>query len=220
MRDCPDLSVALRPGCIPLDWRGRPVVLVGSGPSLTAADVAYCRDRARVVAINDSWRLAPWADVLYACDPAWWELHCGVRDFAGEKWTLATWDAKRKIWLAAHAITWGLNAIGSVNEPGLSADPAILHQGGTSGYQALGFAVLRGADPIYLLGYDYTSGHWFGKHPQPLANTDFRQRAEHFAAAAADCRARGVTVVNCTPGSSITAFPKARLRDVLIDRVA
>ena len=57
---------------VPPIWRGATVVCLGGGPSLTAADAAQCRGRARVIAINDAYRLVPWADLLYFCDYRWW----------------------------------------------------------------------------------------------------------------------------------------------------
>ena len=65
--------------------RGRPCVVVASGPSLTAEDVDYCRERAAVIVVNDNYKLAPWADVLYAADPEWWDLHQGAPSFQGDR---------------------------------------------------------------------------------------------------------------------------------------
>jgi len=42
-----------------------------------------------VLAINDAYRLAPWADWLYACDDRWWRFHheAVAAGFQGECWT-------------------------------------------------------------------------------------------------------------------------------------
>ena len=45
-------------------WPDETIVCAASGPTLTAADLAYARRRAPVVAVNDAIRLAPWAPVL------------------------------------------------------------------------------------------------------------------------------------------------------------
>jgi len=58
--------------------KGDPVttfVVVASGPSLTREDVEYCRDKAKVIVVNDCYRLAPWADICYASDYDWYRLH-------------------------------------------------------------------------------------------------------------------------------------------------
>ena len=70
---------------VPRLWPDATVVCIGSGPSLTAEDVDYCRGRAKVIAINNAYQLAPWSDVLYACDGAWWDWHQGAPDFGGIK---------------------------------------------------------------------------------------------------------------------------------------
>ena len=69
------------------DWIGETVVCIGGGPSLTLADVTSIAGKARVIAINDAYRMAPWADMLYACDLKWWRWHDGAPYFLGEKWT-------------------------------------------------------------------------------------------------------------------------------------
>ena len=58
-------------------------ICIASGPSLTQEDVDYCRGRGRIYAVNDVYRLAPWADVLFACDLAWWKRYGPVLSFSG-----------------------------------------------------------------------------------------------------------------------------------------
>ena len=52
---------------IPPEWTGETAFLLGGGPSLKGFNAECLRGR-RVIAINNSWELAPWADVLYFCD--------------------------------------------------------------------------------------------------------------------------------------------------------
>ncbi len=44
------------------------MVVLASGPSMTAADAEYVRGKARVMTVNSTWRLAPWADAHYTND--------------------------------------------------------------------------------------------------------------------------------------------------------
>ena len=129
-------------------------VLVASGPSLTQDDVDYCRGKARILVVNDCYKLASWADALYACDPAWWTLHKGAESFEGQRWTQSEKAAEM----------WNLNWIAGNHSPGLSLDDELIHFGHNSGYQALNLAVLFGVKKILLLGYDMqrTNGkeHW------------------------------------------------------------
>ena len=65
------------------------IVIVASGPSLTQEQVDYCQDKADVMVINDNYKLAPWANWLYACDLDWWKLHYKdiSKSFTGELWS-------------------------------------------------------------------------------------------------------------------------------------
>ena len=82
---------------VPKAWSGETVVVIATGPSLTAEDVDYCRGKARVIAINDAYTLAPWADALYATDAKWWHWHRGVASFTGAKWSMehSAWGTHR-----------------------------------------------------------------------------------------------------------------------------
>src|SRR5690349_21512799 len=61
-----------------LVWPNSEVAILASGPSMTPkiADlVADWKSKAgnrKVIAINTTFKLAPWADVLFACDLPWW----------------------------------------------------------------------------------------------------------------------------------------------------
>ena len=184
------------------------MVCLGGGPSLAAADVAHCRGRARVIAVNDAYRLAPWADVLYACDAKWWRWHDGAPDFRGLKVTLERPEYP------------GLKRLRQGARRGFDPDPGVLATGRNGGYQAIHLSVHLGAKRVLLLGYDMriVAGrtHWFGEHP-------VESKPEVFAKAMLPCfdslvaplAARRVQVINCTPESPLKAFPRARLRDVL-----
>ncbi len=67
------------------DWSGETVVIVATGPSAAEAPLISVRDRAKIIAIKSSWRLAPWADMLYGCDKGWWIENRGVPKFKGLK---------------------------------------------------------------------------------------------------------------------------------------
>jgi hypothetical protein len=191
---------------------GGTVVCLGSGPSLTVADVEYVRDKADIViAVNDALRLAPWAPVLYACDAKWWYWHAKdewVTSFRGLKYALDP-GAKRYP---------GVQVLRNTGDRGLELDPTALRAGRNSGYQAINLAVHLGARRVILLGYDMRGGggaHFFGAHPDgskppySICLSRFQTLVEPLAAA-------GVEVVNCTPRSALTAFPCAPLREVLV----
>lgn len=196
---------------VPRLWEGETVAIIAGGPSLTAAQVAACRGRCRLLGVNDAYRLAPDLDALYACDGKWWEAHHGVPSFAGPKFTQDK----------AAAARWRLTWVESRKADGLSADPRQIHSGRNSGYQAINLAVHLGAARILLLGFDMRRAadgrrHWFGRHPGGLEkDSPYQDWIKAFRTLPPDLAAAGVTVINCTPGSALDAFPAMRLEDAL-----
>lgn len=196
-------------------WFGATAAIVASGPSLRKSDVEYLRGKCRVIVINDNYRLAPWADALYACDRAWWEYH--KPEFSGLKFTqhklASPGESKRDKECAAKL---GVTAIAGINNPGLSRDPSVIHHGGNSGYQAINLAFHLGVKRILLLGFDmqHTGGkrHWFGDHPRPLNNAaGIEGWRKAFTRLADDLRGEGVEVVNCSRETALTCFPRKKL---------
>lgn len=190
---------------VPLLWPAGTVVCIGGGPSLTAADVAYVRGRVNgVIAINDAYRLAPWADVLYGCDAKWWYWHKGVPGFAGLKFSI---DPVARRHRDVIVLRRGRDA-------GLETDRGALATGANSGFQAINLAVHLGATRILLLGYDMKGNHWFGSHPDH-SKPPFAVCLSRFASLPPALAARGVTVVNCSRETALTAFPRVALEVAL-----
>lgn len=196
---------------VPRLCEGGTVVCIGGGPSLTAADVDHCRGRASaVVAINDAYRLAPWADVLYAADAQWWNWHQGAPTFPGLKYSLQR-DASR----------WGVQILRNSGEQGLETDPTALRTGRNGGYQGVGIAFhLAGpGSRILLLGYDMHAhsgrSHWFGDHPHPRSSP-YATFLERFRSLVEPLRAAGVTVINCSRVSELELFPKQPITEALL----
>jgi len=189
-----------------------------------------------VIAVNNAIDLLPSADVLYACDGAWWQHRAAVeaepgydglcvlsepapgRVFAGERWTqhagaAETWPELRLIPCDATA-------------PGLRRDGLGVNGGGNGGFQALGMAaVLWGAARLILVGIDCRDdpadprrNHAHGRHPAPLNNpgaAHYPRWIAAFESAAADLAALGVAVVDCSPWGALTCFRKLPLAAAL-----
>ena len=206
------------------EWTGCAAVLIGGGPSLTLEQVekvraAHAARLVRVIAINDAYRLAPFAEVCYFADAQWWNWHKDkpeFRDFAGQKCSIA--DSIAGIGDAAVHIM--ANAAGRGHSVGLSLDPTRIVTGRHSGYQALNLAILAGARTVILLGFDArepTTGptHWFGEHATPTPLAAYAEYRRAFSAGETAIKAAGVRVLNCSPGSAIDAFEKIDLEQAL-----
>lgn len=187
-------------------------MIVAGGPSAAHAGLEAAKGRAALIAINEGRRLAPWADVLYACDLKWWRLHDGAKDFPG---LAVTQDrtAAEEFGLCLVTLRHG-NAL-------LLDEPGVIGSGGNGGFQALNLALQFGARKIILVGYDLTldgGEHWHGAHPKPLNNPGpeaiarWRQALDDAAPALADL---GATVINASRVSALANYPKMSLEDAL-----
>lgn len=200
------------------DWWNETVVCIGGGPSLTQADVDYVRNRARVIAINNAYLLAPWADMLYACDLQWWQWHAGALDFSGERWMLLTGQQARnnvRQNILEAAARWNIKTIEGRGGFGLSNDPLLLHTGGNSGYQAINMAYHKGARRVVLLGYDmqYSNNktHWHGDHPNKQKNHGFDRWMVSFKG----IKLQGaIEVINASRQSALRCFPRMPIEEI------
>jgi len=181
-------------------------VIIACGPSLTQDQVDAVRGKAKVYVINNAYTLAPWADVLYACDDSWWRHY--KPEFAGEKWTLSD----------KAAAEFDLNLIGRAGSVLFSTVEGKIATGYNSGFQALNLAYVQGARKAILLGFDYKNPgvHFFGRHSGSLdraLNMHRWIRAMHDAAPA--MKAAGYEVINASPDSAIKCFPQMSIEDAL-----
>lgn len=207
---------------VPRLWPDETVVCLASGPSLTREDVDYVRGRAKVIAINATYKIAPWCDVLYAADAKFWRwIYSGkqslyvdgpafLRDFAGLKYCLTAGaaDLSKSVIVLRRGV-----------ESGLSVNPAVLNTGHNSGYQAINLAFLMGARRILLLGYDMQKGpkgeeHHHADHPNK-SRSPYDKFRKAFPTLVQPLRDAGVEVINCTRRTALTCFPSMTIQEAM-----
>lgn len=202
---------------VPRLWPGATFVIIGGGPSLIPSDVEFCRGRARVIAVNDAYRLAPWADALYAFDWAWWQHHAdALQSFLGLKYSM-----RQDIALKPE---WGVTQLQMGAEYGLSSDPTTLNHGKNGVFQAMNLAVHLGAKKIRLLGVDMQKGddgrtHWFGDHPSTITKRTkgpcFDYWKTCFQSLERPLSELGIEVVNCSRRTALKVWPPMSLEEAL-----
>lgn len=169
------------------------------------------RSNASSLAINNTWELAPWADVLYAADATWWTVHAQTAlKFAGIKVTAHESVPYRQVM-----------ELRNTGKEGFDPDPSAVRTGGNGGYTGVHIAAHGGAARILLCGFDMRGTHWHGPHPKPLRSTGahtFRKWIRRFETLAPELKARGIEVLNCTPGSALKCFPFMDLEEALAPR--
>ena len=177
-----------------LDWAGATAVIVASGPSAARTPIDSAMGRAKVVVVNSSWKLAPWADVLFATDAVWWFHHDGVPEFKGRRFASSPAACRR----------FGIDLF--------------VTRGSNSGLRAIRLAEQFGASPILLVGFDMHDkggAHWHephgGKMRNPVAGSmrdwviEIERERHKFKAA----------IINCTPGSALQCFPFLPFEDAI-----
>jgi hypothetical protein len=169
----------------------------------------------RVIAIQDAYKRMPWADVLYGCNNTWWQLHNNCERFMGERW--APHHGGKQ--LACNQLKLRESGIKLVElMPGdkFSMDPGVIMSGSHSGFQATNLAISFGVTHIALVGHDLRNVdgkiHFFGEH-KGLHNNDDWSRFIPIWRRGAKSLPDHISIVNCTPGSAIDAFPMGDLRE-------
>ena len=204
------------PDRIQPEWAGATVAILGGGPSLTQEQVEACRGRVKVIAINNSVTLAPWADILYFCDAErWYRWHSDwVHAFKGMVVTLRNFRLRQR-----HPNMKCLRVDGA---EGLCESSDGLRHGSNSGYQCINLCVHLGARKVILLGYDMRAvdgkTHWHEEHPQPAGAEVYEHTMRpKFKTLVEPLGRLGITVINATPGSAIECFPRMSLEEALSD---
>lgn len=195
------------------DWSGEACAVVASGPSVTRDAVESFRGRCRVVVVNNGYLLAPWADVLYAADGRWWNVHQAARSFAGMKVTPDKPSSAK----------YGLNLVelvtaGEAEENKICLKSGTIGRGGNGGFQAMNLALQFGARRILLVGFDFSGEHWHGPHPAELRNPrpgTLERWAATLDAQAAELERIGADVVNASPVSVLRNFRKVKIEEAL-----
>lgn len=201
-------------------WAGRTAIVAASGPGLTAEIAARCQQYAAaggpVIAVNDAITVLPSATMLYAADARWWAFHPEFRHPSA----LELWSTHDDVWNNKHEVVQylpNINLVAGMTKVGFSKNPALVHYGDNSGFQALNIALLQGATKIILVGFNMQrvkdKGHFFGDHPNPFVNTADYGYTRFIQAfdAAKDSVPAGVDIVNCTPNTALTCFRQSTL---------
>lgn len=204
-------------------WAGQTCAILASGPSMTREVAQTVRESGcRVIAVSNQGidtngrpAMAPWADIMYASDATWWlNSRRDALEFAGRKVTIAQQcnEIPNTISPDVHVMSHGGVA-------GFDERPTHLRTGSNSGYAATHLAIHLGAARIVLCGFDMRMSnglsHWFGDHHwRGPHRTDYSLFLYHFRNAAKEF-SRRATIINATPGSALTCFPAADLKEAL-----
>ena len=178
-------------------WVGETVFVLASGPSLTHADVELVQGRKTIVT-NTTYKIAPWANVLFFHDTRWFEHYKSDLDsFKGEIVTISPTKHPR---------------VTRLSKP-------LLNAYGNSGAGAISLAILAGAAKVILLGVDAQYDkkvHWHGDHPSGLGNArSVNKWPAQFEKVAQHAKDNNCIVLNASRNTKLKCFEKVQLEDVL-----
>lgn len=198
-------------------------VILASGPSLTVEDVELVRkwreadpSKRAVIAVNYTFRRAPWADVLFAIDDSFW-------DDCYEEARAAMPQAELVTSTLVAARKYPLKHIPALREVGLSPKRGWLCVGANSansGTGAISLAYEFGAWRIVLLGLDMqaTGGrqHWYeDPRSYPSYEPRFPLWIADLNALAVGLEAAGVSAINASRATALTCFRMMPLEQAL-----
>ena len=188
------------------NWTCYPVVIVGSGPSLSDEQCATVIERrranaCRVIVVNDNYLKVPNADVLFALDGPWWRLHAArIKEHCPEIGRFSC-DARARKEAGATFV------LGKAGRKLAGEGDVFIYRGMSSGFAAIGLALRWRARHICLIGFDCQRSegkkglaHWFGDHPReklPVPQP-FEQWREELDSLAKPMAERGVRFVQCS----------------------
>lgn len=209
---------AIPPDTIDRLFEGGTAVLFATGPSLTdevVEQVLAARKERKLYLFgcNDSYRIVPALDVHYSCDASWWRIH--YKEMDSYPLSVGMWTQEPQLSKAEYP---QLRRIAGRSGTGLSTAQDTIHFGNNSGYQLINLALLFGIKTFILCGYNMSvinkKRHFFGDHPQGLnrsgSYTGFVGNYNTIKPAS-----YGIKIINATPQSALTGFPKMSLAEAL-----
>jgi len=228
---------------VPRMWEGEDVWILGGGPSLPvefgvpkhviqgviegalppSSYSEYLKpihDK-HVIGINAAFLIGNWIDIVFFGDNSFFLRYRELlMKFPGLKVTCASNIGSDKVWVKC----LGRDA----RKPrGISNDPHLVSWNSNSGAAAISLAVHTGAKRIILLGFDMKLNedrrqHWHDLYkkgvydrPDKLRKLPFERHLRGFEQIAKDAKDFGVEIINASPDSAITQFPKVSVKELL-----
>lgn len=195
-------------------WEGDTAFILGGGGSLRGFDCSRLRGSGWVMAINSSFKTAPFCDALYFNDFSW---------FTGK----SDGKPRRKLIEASDAlvVTTSRQAKGAAPDrlKLLKMSPTSslsgLRQGRSSGQSGISIAAAFGAKRIVLLGFDMRRIDGRSHHHDEYGSASDRLYSHDFIPAFAGWNAAAkqerIEILNATPGSALREFPSINVEEIL-----
>jgi len=216
---------------------GETAILAATGPSVKE-QVKEIRDaksgnRCKIITVNNSYELFPFADAHISCNLDWW------RHYWPKSAILREMGCPKFTWYKKIADEYGIQYVKAIVKDGLSTDPQILHINHGSGPMGINLALHLGVKKLLLVGHDMkfakdyngrikkagsTDRHFFGEYPKQLqhwpsvkvgGNGNLNGLIEVYNKIAKQLPSLDMKIINCTPNSVLKSFPMSTLEKEL-----
>jgi hypothetical protein len=191
------------------EWLGQTAFIVGGGPSLRSIDLNVLRGQ-KIIAINTSYQVVPFADFLLFADFNWWDHYSKQLDgFAGRLVCASRTPMNPRLLMVRRKVP-----------PGLDQPNDCLPIQYTTATGAMGLAVKLGAKKLVLLGIDGKVAedgkiHHHKSYPWPMIDGWQQRHRDDLQKMVAPLRHLGIEVVLATPSAYEDLWPLMPLSNLL-----
>ena len=192
------------------------IFILGGGPGLLKQPYQQLSNR-RCIAVNNSYRIAPWSEAVWFGDVKWWDWH--QLEVLASRIPIATCceNSKLEQWKGSHQILFYNRD--RERRFGISQRDGFVSWNKSSGASAINLAYYMGARTIVLIGFDMRPvkgmKNWHDDHLEKPGLRPYFRHLKCFPAIKRDADELGLTILNATPGSAIKQFPIIDLKEVL-----
>jgi hypothetical protein len=199
-------------------WTGKPVAIVGNGPSIRGFDCKRLRGGFHVLAVKGAMFNIPWADAGFGLDNP---RYCEWSNMLHTVRCPVYWATNKLKFLGDGPHAPCMRFLRRIDISNLSDDPGAICSGGSSGFGAVNLAWLKRSRRMILLGFDYDTEKGHADLRAYLQNRSqcpaaWFTWAKNFDRMKRDIDVQGgATIINASPQSRIAAFPKMDIEAAL-----
>ena len=192
--------------------------IVAGGPSLKGFNWKLLTPDKFVIAINRSYEVLPYAQIVYFTDKDYWQRHKDAMLKHNGQLMRGALNPKNEK-MPPEVFMWHLT-----RPHGYETKPGCLAHGSNSTYAALNMAAAHlKFKRIYLLGVDMKWGvpkdrsttHWHDGHKRVDPESTFKKMTSAYVGIAPMLTQAGIEVYNANPDSALNTFPKITIEEAL-----
>lgn len=206
---------------VPPAWKGEIAFVIAGGTSIDERIVSQIRGKGRVVVINSSYAIAPWADLLFFGDSRWWLEHAQKR--IGDLPPVLDIFEGSIATCSPAAIDFNRNLLRLKRIPisfGLAKESTQVVMRRTSLCPLLNILYHKRISYVYLLGADAKrsdDGREYHHYPHQWkgAKNKYAEQMADLKRMIKPLRRAGMSIFNCSPISAIDWWPKVDVRSIL-----